>query len=132
MSDDQAILEQLNELSSGLYFLSESEYPFEMVNFGSLPANSDVPSLLRQRLISMSPDTKLEVEDLAYFFRNHTDADLVDEQTAQRFLQLQTFMMQHLQDIKVYRVGERRITVLILGKTASGDYAGLKTVVIET
>jgi hypothetical protein len=129
---DQMLLEQLHERSQGLQYVSESDYPFEVVNFSSIPANSDVASLLRQRMISVTADTKIEVEDLAYFFRNHTDSTVVEEHTAQRFLQLQTFLTDSLQEAKVYKVGARRITVLILGETVTGAYAGLKTVLIET
>lgn len=77
---------------------------------------------------------KVEVEELPHFFRHHTDAEsgYVDKETAQRFQDLQTFLQQSLRDVKVYRVGERRITALIVGKTDSGEIAGLKIYLIET
>lgn len=131
-SSPDALLERLHELSRDLYFISESDYPFEVVHFTSIPAGSHLPSFLGQKLLNLSPGTKVEVEELHYFLRNHTADNPDDPGTPQRFRDLQSFLEQQLQDVKVYRVGERKITALVLGKTAAGDYAGLKTTVIET
>jgi hypothetical protein len=38
----------------------------------------------------------------------------------------------NLCDIKVYRFGRRNIDVYMVGKTPTGDYAGLATKVVET
>jgi hypothetical protein len=58
------------------------------------------------------------------------DADM--QIMTQRFRDLQAFLENHLQDLKVYRVGETEIQALILGRLNSTEYAGLKTTVIET
>jgi hypothetical protein len=75
-----------------------------------------------------------KIEDLPYFFHHHTttDSGFVDEKTAQRFRELQTDIENDLQVVKVYRMGDRKITACILGKTSAGDIVGLKTTVIET
>ena len=126
-----AFLEQLKTLSSDLYFLSESEFPFEVVYAGALPAGLDLPSFLLHQ-VRASSDTKIVIEDLPYFFRNHTNTSLVEESTAQSFLELQEFLINSLQDVEVYRIGERRIEVYIIGKMETGEHLGLKTIVIET
>lgn len=36
-----------------------------------------------------------------------------------------------MQQVKVYRVGERKVTALVVGKTDAGDLAGLKNSVME-
>jgi hypothetical protein len=127
----QALLERLQSLYDGLYFLSESDYQFEVMYYPMAPEGQELPSLIPQWL-GVPTDSKVEVEELPYFFRNHTKEESEDEETARRFRELQTYLEENLQDVKVYRVGERKITVLILGKTATGDVAGLKTTVIET
>jgi hypothetical protein len=129
----QALLERLQSLSDGLYFLSESDYPFEVVYYPKPPEGQDLPSLLPQWL-GAPADSKVETEDLPYFFRHHTTTDLgfVDEEKARRFRELQAYLEENLREVKAYRVGERKITALILGRTSAGDIAGLKTTIIET
>lgn len=129
----QGLLEQLQTLSEGLLYLSESESPFEEVYYPLPPADQDVRSLLAERL-KIAGTSKVEVEELPFFFRNHIkeDSGYGDAETAKRFQELQRFLEQHLKEVKVYRVGERKITALIAGKTESGDIAGLKTTLIET
>lgn len=127
----QALLEQLHIHSSGLFFLSESEYPFEVVHYTFSSPNSGLPAFLVQRL-DIPVGTRVEVEELSYFFRHHTSESSEEAETAQRFKNLQDFLLQNLQDVKVYRLGERKITALILGRGAAGEYVGLKTTLIET
>ena len=102
---------------------------------------SITPSRLRARICSLLPqwlgvpgDVQIEVEELPHFFRHHitTDLGFADGETARRFRELQAYLEESLQDVKVHRVGERRITALILGITAGKEVVGLKTVLIET
>lgn len=127
----QSLRERLQELSGGLYYISESESPFEVVHYSISSPNSDITAFLVQRL-DMPAGTRVEVEELTYFFRNHTSDNPEDTETVQRFRNLQDFLLQSLQDIKVYRLGERKITALMLGRGAAREYIGLKTTVIET
>ena len=85
----QALLERLQGLSDGLFFLSESDYPFEVMYFPKPPEGQDLPALLPQWL-GMPADTKVELEDLSHFFRYHitTDLGFVDEEPARRFREL--------------------------------------------
>ena len=50
-----------------------------------------------------------------------------------KFQKLADALKQHLSSIKVYKVGdEAEREVYIVGKTADGEFAGLKTTVVET
>jgi histidine triad (HIT) family protein len=130
--DAQALLERLQSLSDGLLFLSESDYPFELVYYPQPPETQDLASLLPQWL-GLGVESKVMVEELSYFFQHHTstDLDFVDEEKAQQFRELQTFLEENLPEVQVYRVGIRRITAFILGRTAGGDVVGLKTTKVE-
>jgi hypothetical protein len=55
-----------------------------------------------------------------------------EQQTAKKFQNLVETLKSHLTDIKVYRLGTTTIDVYIVGKTPSGDLAGLSTKVVET
>ena len=128
-------INRLTELSSGLYYLSESDYPLEPVKY-SLTGTGGLSNPDIYDLAGKPSDSKIETVDLPYFFRNHTtdqaEADEDMKAMAQRFRELQTFLENHLQDLKVYRIGQVEIEALILGKLNETQYAGLKTTVVET
>jgi hypothetical protein len=51
------------------------------------PTDKDLIPLVPQWL-GVPADSKVEVEELPYFFRNHTKEDSEDEETARRFREL--------------------------------------------
>ncbi|RDV16724.1 sugar-non-specific nuclease inhibitor NuiA-like protein [Pontibacter diazotrophicus] len=130
-----ALLEQFRAASDGLLYRSETDAPFEVVHFPQVQDSSALPAAIAQ-LPDMPEGVKAEVVELPYFFRNMVgdDPDAGEEEVkiAQRFRELQELLEQRLQEVKVYKVGKRRIQALVLGKTATGDYAGLKTTLVET
>lgn len=130
-----ALLDQLRAASDGMFYISETDSPFEVVFFPQVQDSSLLPATFAQ-LPEIAEDAAVEVVELPYFFRNMTTADPdageEEEHTARRFRELQDLLEQRLEEVKVYRVGKRRIQAFILGKTAAGDYAGLKTTLVET
>jgi len=129
------ITEKLKQASDGLLMMSESEYPFEVF----LWSNQAQEPLTNQKLLELTghpPETSVETVDLDYLFRNcavekewHDD---IQKQDVQKFQSLVTKLKDNLTDIKVYRLGTIDIDVYIVGKTPSGDLAGIFTKVIET
>ncbi|MFD2244738.1 nuclease A inhibitor family protein [Pontibacter ruber] len=129
--DIKQIEAELKKASNGLLMMSETDEPFEFYYDEEHVANNlDTENVLK--LAGMPAEYPAEVVDLEYFFRNMTRPDVAGEQQAQGFQRLQATLHELLQDVKVYRIGENRITVFILGKTPDGKIAGLKTVVVET
>ncbi|RAU83138.1 nuclease A inhibitor family protein [Pontibacter arcticus] len=127
--------QELNRASDGLLMLSETDAPFE-VFVHEQPAGNELTHDDIVKLAGKPSDYGVKVEELDYFFRNMTNLSDAEEpqkaEQAQRFRNLQNTLQNLLTDVKVYRVGERNISVFILGKTADGTIAGLKTLVIET
>ncbi|PRY02949.1 nuclease A inhibitor-like protein [Pontibacter ummariensis] len=129
------LLQGLKQHSEGLYYLSETDAPFEVVHFpasqGQEPTNEELTDWAGKEA-----GEKVETVELRYFFRNMSKetAEMSEEEKAYavRFQELQLFIEQHLQEAKVYRVGQRRITALVLGKPQTGGFAGLKTNLVET
>jgi hypothetical protein len=126
----------LQQQAAGLYYLSESEYPFEVISFlpppGQTLTAADVLALAGQ-----PAGTFMETVPLAAFFRNsmqvaaNADAEMV--RVATGLGQLQAFLNQQLPGIQVYRIGRRKITVIMLGQLPGQEgYAGLKTFAVET
>ena len=67
-----------------------------------------------------------EEMSLAEFFR------AVPRLNAASIFDLLVAIVDHLSDVKVFKVGEVRMTVYVVGTTADGNRAGVKTVVVET
>ena len=124
---------QLQQLTQGLVFISESDAPLEPVSYPVPRGELTDAALLK--LLGELADTKVETKELTLFLRNHT-ADqgvLGDPAQANRYKALQMFMKQELQDTKVYRVGTGpQIKAYALGKTEDSKLAGFKTVLTET
>lgn len=129
------MLQQLQAASDGLLYISETEHPFEVVHLPQVQDSSMLITALHEQP-EVEENSEVETVALADFFQPMTqdlpDAGEEEIKVAQRFRDLQALLEQHLQEALVYRLGQRRIQAFILGKTAIGDYAGLKTKLVET
>ncbi|MGQ9806634.1 MAG: nuclease A inhibitor family protein [Chlorobiales bacterium] len=133
MTKDE-LLAQLKEKISGLYFPSESDFPFEIViweNFASDIFNTE--KWLEH--VGLPANSPLENTSIDYLFRNLSveqawHDDVQKEQVA-TFKALQEFLQAHLADLTVYRIGKIEITIFIIGKFGN-DVIGLKTQAVET
>jgi hypothetical protein len=133
INSDRILLNQLQQACEGLLWLSESDYPWEIIywdNFSDL-----TPEKLLQQ-INRALATKIEIIDLEQFFAQATQKqdwhEAVEIAEVERYQSLVKILQENLQDIKVYEVGEVEIDVYILGKTNSNTIAGLATKVIAT
>ncbi|MDX5420395.1 MAG: nuclease A inhibitor family protein [Hymenobacteraceae bacterium] len=133
--DLKQIETELKEASNGLLMMSETDAPFEFYHEENFE-NEELNEETVLKLAAMPADYPLEVVDLEYFFRNMTHArpESGEEgmQKTKRFEQLQKKLRELLQDVRVYRIGETQILVLILGRTPGGEIAGLRTMLVET
>ncbi len=132
---DTKIIEILKQSSSGLLMMSESEYPFEVVNW----QKQDEEPLTEKKILQLAghpEDAFAEKVELEYFFRNcafeedwHEEAQ---KQEVARFQILLNALRENLQEVEVYRVGTVNIDVYIVGKTLSKNIVGVSTKVVET
>ncbi|MEA5621727.1 nuclease A inhibitor family protein [Nostoc sp. UHCC 0251] len=126
------IVEKLKEASTGLLMMSESDYPFEVVQWeGAAPATQE--KILQ---LTGSQDLPVEIVDLDYLFRNcafeqewHNELQKKDVKKFQALIQT---LKGNLSDISVYRVGQINIDAYIIGQTKDGDLAGVATKLVET
>lgn len=132
-NDDASLSGKLKSLTEGLSYMSESFYPVEPYARAAGEGAPDAAELAKGR---EGEDAAISELDFDSFFGNYTqDQDWWDEEeraTAKKFQALVAFLKENLKEIKVYRVGDVEADVYVVGKTASGDYAGVKTKIVET
>lgn len=133
MTEPAELLSTLQQATTGLQWLSESDYPFEVVHWQDLPTLT--PDRLRQ-LIHQPADATVEIQDLDSFFevatQNQDWHSADDRAVVQRYQALVKTLKQLLTNPQVYRIGEVEIEILILGKTGQDCYSGVSTRAIET
>jgi hypothetical protein len=128
------IIETLKHSSAGLMMMSESEYPFEVINWGSKCEPLTTQKILQ--ITNHSQDELVEEVELEYFFKNIAfEQEWHDEHQKQEVVKFQTLLnilKNNLKEIQVYRVGTTNIDVYIIGKTSTDELIGLSTKAIET
>lgn len=133
MKNDEEIQKQLEQAVAGLLFMSEADYPFEIVSWG---ARSEMTSDDVRRQAGAAPDAPVQVVSPEKFFggaMSEPEWKGEDElAAARRYQALVRLLKENLDDLKVYRVGEINIPVYIVGRTPNGNWLGLSTRVVET
>ncbi len=126
------ICDRLRQATADLLWMSESDYPFEVVTWEreiELKPTALFPEL-------ESDEIPIETVTLTDFF---APAIAIEDwyETAElaqvdRYKELLHAIESNLIGVQVFRVGEVEITVYIVGKTTDGELVGLKTQVVET
>jgi hypothetical protein len=119
-----AAVEALRQASKGLMMPSESDAPFEAFQLESGP--EPTPDRLR-KLAHAPKDAAVEEDTLDNLFAT------VPSEGKSKFQKLRQAIQGQLSGVKAYKVGdEAERQVFIVGKTTDGQWAGLKTSVVET
>ena len=130
LSRMMSVKEKLQTAATGLWMMSESDYPFDYLETTQTSHN---PEIARQ-LAGREADAPVSPVSLDHLLRNMTDpaSGSVSPDTAKKFVNLAQTLKSELRGLSVYRIGDVEVDVLILGKTGEGRIAGLKTRLIET
>jgi hypothetical protein len=133
MKTDEQILKELERGITGLSFMSESDYPFEVVRLDSA---QEITTPYLRGLANQGADAPVEVESLEEFFGPAaSEADwkgAAELKTARSCQALMRLLKDNLEDVKVYKVGRINIPVYIIGRSPAGSWLGLSTRVVET
>lgn len=131
MTDEQ-LLEELRQATRGLTYMSESDYPFEVFNWGAAEPTDE----FLRGLTGEAADAPVETRSPADFFRvSAAEADWKNAETLHSARGLQgvlALLARNLTDLKVYRVGVINIPVYVVGRSADGNRIGVSTRVVET
>ena len=126
------IIDRLKQLTTDLLWVSESDYPFEIITWER--GVEMTPMALFG--VSSSPNTEIEIVTTTDLFEPvltiedwHGEEELA---IVNRYTDLLHAIDTNLSEILVLRVGKIEIAIYIIGKTPDGDIIGLKTQAIET
>jgi histidine triad (HIT) family protein len=129
---DDATLAQLQKLTQGLAFVSESDAPLEAVSYAA--PTGDLPDAELLKALGEPAGAKVEKVELTLFLRNQTaDTGKAGVDIANRYKALQVYLKQELDGAQVYRIGTGpQVHAYALGRDAAGRLAGFKTVLTES
>jgi Nuclease A inhibitor-like protein len=133
MKSAEQLLIELKQATDGLLFISESDYPFQPVRWST--QTELTPDDVRH-LASHDENAPIETQSVNDFFRaaasQATWKNAQQLAVARRYQALVGWLQDNLTDIRVYRIGRIQIDVYIVGRSATGNWVGLQTRVIET
>lgn len=117
VEDNQHVMERLSQAATGLLFMSESDHPFELVQWDG----ATEPSAEFIRSVAGAakdcPVQELEVEQ----FLN-----------SGRYQRLLLALQRELSDLRAYKVGRINMPVYVVGRSREGSWLGVATRVVET
>ena len=129
---DEKLLDGLREATRGLMHMSESDYPYEVFDWGK---SEPTPEFLRG-LDGAAADAPVETRTPAQLFRaaiSEPDWKGADElAVARRFQALKKLLEENLSDLKVFLVGTVNMPVYVAGRSSGGSWLGVSTRVVET
>jgi hypothetical protein len=137
--EEEFAVDSLKRMVEGLTWMSESDYPFEVLQLELSRFPDRATPLAVEELLQLTghdadaPVQEISIQD--FFAPAIQPQDWHEESDKQRMQHFQTLLQwieQHLSDVKVYRIGTIEIDVDIIGKTESGAWINLSTKAIET
>ncbi len=126
---------QLQSALSGLLYRSESDYPLEMIHWARVSDKQvDEEFILLQ--LGLDAGEKIEEQDAQKFLDECCQMqDWFSESErsmVQNFQILRGLLKQNLRNMRLFRIGELEVTVLLVGEDKNSDLSGFKTTSVET
>ncbi|MDX2096842.1 MAG: nuclease A inhibitor family protein [Leptolyngbyaceae cyanobacterium bins.59] len=127
-------INRLQTLTEGLLWMSEIDASFSTIHWDAPLQNELTPEKVLE-LTGQGPETPVEVVEVDNFFAAATEEQEwfgpEEQETATRYRELVLALKQNLDHLTVYRMGEVRLNVYIVGYLAE-SWVGLATQVVET
>jgi hypothetical protein len=128
------LVSELERLTDGLLFMSESDFPLSVVTWphaGAKPTADRIAALAGEP----HPEVFESMTVDAFFAAAVTPRAWHDDEErglARRFAAIVLFLKTHLTNVRVFRFGRLTIHAYVVGVTPTGDWMGLTTTQIET
>lgn len=125
---------ELERLTQGLTFTSESDFPMDVVIWRR-PGGA--PTAARLAFLTGAPDPETaKVTTVDDFFRTAARlpraSDAEEQVIAGRFRRLARFLKHQLAGARAFRFGRSTIRAYVVGTASNGDWLGVATTMIET
>ncbi|HEY3298690.1 MAG TPA: nuclease A inhibitor family protein [Armatimonadota bacterium] len=131
---ETSIIDMLSQSVEGLLYSSESDEPFDVIEWHGEGIALDERRILE--LTSSDADTSVETLTLDDFFgpliADEAWFGREERESAEKYRSLRDLLCRELSDVRMYRVGEVEVGVYIVGRTADGEWVGLHTRSVET
>lgn len=128
------ILTVLQKAVTGLQYPSETDAPFEPFVWPT-PGDKITKDLVLARAVKPN-NTPVEKISLANFFEPLTEPKSwhrpAEKADLKKFRNLQKVLEENLTDIVVFRIDKTQVAIYVVGKTSTGDWAGVSTQSVET
>jgi len=132
---EQNLEKVLTETSKGLYYPSESDYPFQYFEWDFSASHPLSEGQIRQYTGHPSDAPVKEVPFDDFFSKLAQVKDWYGEEekkTAEQYVTLRDKLRELLADLRVFRVGTVEVAIYVVGKSPSGKWVGLRTTSVET
>lgn len=116
-------LRPLRQAAAGLLYPSESDEPIEVFSWPGKSASTAKDAVVAH---ARRPEP-LEERAVDQFFAAMDGGD-----DAEKFRAVRKALEAVVRDVHVFRAGEVQVEVFVIGRTRGGDWAGLRTVAVET
>jgi hypothetical protein len=120
--------------ADGLSYQSETDAPWKAFGWPSATGEPDADAVKKRG--RHKPDAQATEQSVDEFFAPLTaDKDWYEDEekaTAAKYRELLKVIKQRLSGAKVFRIGERKVTIYVVGTDPAGGWAGLKTSAVET
>ena len=128
--DTSTFKKSLAELSKNLLYSSESDYPFEILDWGK----KDAASLNAMMATWPAPVEKVAFADFfnRYIQKQELSGDDVMKASGERLRKLQSFIANNSADVAVWRSGRIEVGIYIIITAKDGQVLVLRTISVET
>ena len=116
-ANHQHVLERLSQAAAGLLFMSESDYPFEVIQW----EGPDEPTAdFIRKVAGEAEDASVQRLEVEQFLNSG------------RYQRLLSALQQELSELRAYKVGRINMPVFVVGRSREGGWLGVATRVVET
>jgi len=130
---DENIKLQLTSLISGLYFMSESEYPFTIEEVEE-KGISQIEKNILSNYDSQVEHSRIDTQDFFKKIINNFESaeDELSQSFAKKYKGLNQFIIQSCKSSLVLKCGKIEVGVFIIMEFKNESFAVLKTISVET
>ena len=115
--DNQRVMERLSQAAAGLLFMSESDYPFELIQWDG---TSEPSAEFIRKVAGEAKDSQVQKLEVEQFLNSG------------RYQKLLSALQHELSDLRAYKVGRINMPVYVVGRSREGSWLGVATRVVET